>query len=467
MAPPTMSKDLSILNEQSARDVWLVRAFEEGGVDTPTWSADDRHWATRLARETATYGASDADFVAARARHALQRLGGREPAIAPLREQRLWHPRWALLAAALGLIAGIAVDQIGAGQRINLLAPPLWGVVGWNLLVYLWWLSRALRLRTSPAISQFSPQRALVRLWLGREHTRTTVSALAAFQADWVRQAGAVNMARAASLLHLAAATLGIGLMLGLYTRGLVLDYRAGWQSTFLDATQVQALLQLLLDPASRLSGIAVPSVAALRVMPEAAPTGMAAPWIHLYATTLLALVVLPRALLAALSWWRAGRASRRFQLPWSEPYFAQLARAGEGHATTVQVFPHGPTPDAQVMQRLHVLAALAFGDDLQLKTEPSTAYGDEDSPSARLPGATALALFDLGATPEADTHGRFIKALNKAESQAGPTLVVIDEAAFQTRFAHLPERLAQRREAWRVFCQEQGVRWLGAGGPT
>ena len=462
-----MSNDPSTLDEQSARDVWLVRAFEEGGVDTPTWSTDDRRWATRLACETAPKGSSDANFVTTRARHAFQRLQTREPAIAPLRDQRLWHPRWALLAAVIGLIAGIAVDQIGAGQRINLLAPPLWGVVGWNLLVYLWWLSRALRLRTSPAISQFSPQRALVRLWLGREHARTTAPVLVAFQADWVRQAGAMNMARAASLLHLAAATLGLGLMLGLYTRGLVLDYRAGWQSTFLDATQVQALLQLLLDPASRLSGIAVPSVATLRVMPDVAPTGLAAPWIHLYATTLLTLVVLPRALLAAASVWRARRLARRFPLPWHEPYFAQLARAREGAAAQLQVFPHGSTPDAQVMQRLHVLAALEFGDDLQLKTERSTAYGDEDSPPARVPGATAVALFDFGATPEAETHGRFIKALNKAVSPAEPTLVVIDEAAFQTRFAHLPERLAQRREAWRVFCQEHGVRWLGAGLPT
>ncbi len=454
-----MSKDPSTLDEQSARDVWLVRAFEEGGVDTPPWSADDRQWATRLVRETAPHGASDADFVATRARHALQRLQTREPAVAPLREQRLWHPRWALLAAALGLIAGIAVDQIGAGQRINLLAPPLWGVVGWNLLVYLWWLARALRLRTSPTVGLFSPQRALVRLWLGREHARTTVSALAAFQADWVRQAGAMNMARAASLLHLAAATLGLGLMLGLYTRGLVLDYRAGWQSTFLDATQVQALLQLLLDPASRLSGIAVPSVATLRVMPDVAPTGLAAPWIHLYATTLLSGVVLPRALLAAASMWRARGLSRRFPLPWHEPYFAQLARSRAGAPACVQVFPHGAMPDAQAMQRLRVLMALEFGDDVQLQIEQGSAYGDEDQPPARVAGATAVALFDLGATPEAETHGRFIKAL----SETGPTLVAIDEAAFQTRFAHLPERLAQRREAWRTLCDAHGARWLDA----
>ena len=451
------------LSEHDARNIVLVQAIEEGDTATAWWTVEDRAWATSLARATATaqanIGDRTASFVTARARHAVQRLQARAPAIARALGQRLWRAQWYALAAVLGLVAGALTEQIGAGQRINLLAPPLWGVVGWNLMVYLWWLSRLLRLRMAPWLDLLSPRRALVRQCLGREPARTATPEMAAFQAQWIRHAAPINLARAAGLLHIASAALALGLMLGLYTRGLVFDFRAGWQSTFLDATQVQALLNLLLDPASRLSGIAVPQVATLRIAPDAAATGLAAPWIHLYATTLLSLVVLPRALLAAASVWRARRLSRRFPLPWHEPYFAQLARAREGAAACVQIFPHGAAPDAQVMQSLRVLVALEFGDDVQLQIEQVTAYGDEDSPPARVAGATAVALFDLAATPEADIHGRFITALK----ETGPTLVAVDEAAFQARFAHLPERLAQRRETWRAFCHAHGARWLGA----
>ena len=451
------------LSEHDAREIVLVQAVEEGDTSPALWTTDDRAWATRLAREQLAAPANDghalAGFTIARAHHAVQRLQSRDAAIAPALAQRLWHSQAYALAALLGLIAGVFADQIGAGQRINLLAPPLWGVVGWNLLVYLWLLSRWLRLRSSPALGLLSPQRAIVKGWLGREPPRTAAPLLAAFQAQWVRHAAPVNLARAAGLLHIAAAALALGLMLGLYTRGLVLDYRAGWQSTFLSAEQVQALLSLLLDPASRVSGVAVPPLATLRVAPGAAATGLAAAWIHLYATTLLSLVVLPRALLAAASVWRARRLARRFPLPWSEPYFAQLARVREGAAVCVQVFPHGVAPDTPATLRLRSRLALEFGSDVQLQVEPATAYGDEDQPPARIAGATAVVLFDLGATPEADTHGRFFTALKAT----GPTLVVIDDAAFQARFAHLPERLAQRREAWRVFCHEHGARWLDA----
>jgi hypothetical protein len=46
---------------------------------------------------------------------------------------------------------------------------------------------------------------------------------------------------------------------------------------------------------------------------------------------------------------------------------------------------------------------------------------------------------------------------------RAGAVTVLTDEASFQRRFASYPERLAQRRAAWRHFCSEQRVNWLSA----
>ena len=453
------------LDEDRARAVLMVQAFEAGSDSTALWTAEDRAWATRLARETTPAGSSDADFIAERARHALMRLAPREPALKRGLGPGLWRPRWCLFAALVGLVSGALIDQMGAAQRINLLAPPLWGLVGWNLLVYLWLLSRLLRLRMSPTLALISLRRQLQRLWSAPAPggapmpSFAAATPLASFAASWSRLAAKLNLARAGSLLHIAAAALGLGLMLGLYLRGLVLDYRAGWQSTFLDAHQVQALLNLLLEPAHRLSGLPVPDATGLRVTPEVRANGAAAPWIHLYATTLMAAVVLPRGLLAAASLWRARRLSQGLVLPWGDAYFERLRRARAGAAALVQVWPHGAAPSAQAALGLQALLAAELGGAMPLRLEDTTAYGDEEATPARATGAIAVALFDLASTPEPESQGRFITQL----MQGGTLIVVTNESAFARRFAAMPERLAQRREAWRSFCAERGARWLSA----
>ncbi|MDQ2779391.1 MAG: DUF2868 domain-containing protein, partial [Pseudomonadota bacterium] len=124
-----------------ARRVLLVHAFESGSESTgdPLWSPDDRAWATRLTCETEAAETPPAAFLQARADHALQRLAPRDPAIERALSRRRWGGVWVAVAVAVGvgLIAGIAADAIGSGQEINLLAPPFWGVILWNLMVYL------------------------------------------------------------------------------------------------------------------------------------------------------------------------------------------------------------------------------------------------------------------------------------------------------------------------------------------
>ena len=66
--------------------------------------------------------------------------------------------------------------------------------------------------------------------------------ALGRFVAEWSEAARPLLTARAVRLFHVCAAAVGIGLIAGLYLRGIALDYRAGWESTFLDARQVRAL---------------------------------------------------------------------------------------------------------------------------------------------------------------------------------------------------------------------------------
>ncbi len=294
------------MTEHEARQVLLLQS-RESGLPLATWNSDDRAWATRQAVATVGEGATPQRFVVARAVVALQRLLPRDAAAQRWLARRGWHAAWVLLALVLGFAAGVVVDQLGPPQRVNLLAPHVWVVVAWNLLVYgmllLPWQGFGLR-------------GLLARWGLGDD---PGASAL------WAQHAGPLLASRVALVLHAAAAALALGLVAGLYLRGLVLDYRAGWQSTFLTTEQVQQLLQWLLAPARWLTGIPLPDVATLRVGPGADATASAAPWIHLYAATLAVFVLLPRCLLAWTAGARARRQALHFPLPLNTPYFEAL----------------------------------------------------------------------------------------------------------------------------------------------
>jgi hypothetical protein len=460
------------MNEDSARAVTLLQAFETAQPPTPSWGDDDRAWATRLALQEAP--ANAADFIARRAHHALQRLGPREPGAARWLTRRLWRWRWVGGVALAGFVLGVLADSIGGGQRINLLAPPLWAVLAWNAVVYLLLLGHAL------ARTFMRPARggALLRLTeramrLGRRLPIATGKAAApgsggalqAFAAQWWRVSAPLSATRAVTLLHAAAAALAFGLIAGLYLRGLALDYRVAWESTFLGAAAAHAVVTTVLAPASALSGIPLPDVAgleALRVAHSAPAAAPAAPWIHLLALTLALFVVGPRVLLALVAALRAQWRAARFALPLAEPYFQRLARLRQGDVAQVAVLPYASAPGAHAASGLAALFVPALGDGTQWRVLATTAFGTEDElpAAAELSAATTLviALFDLAATPERENQGRFAQQLAARAPAGAAAVVLVDETGFAARFAADPARLAQRREAWRVFAEGLGT---------
>jgi Protein of unknown function (DUF2868) len=446
------------LDEDGARQVLLVQAFDSSPADNPLWTPEDRVWATRLARESTPAGADLPRFVGARAHHALKRLLPRDPGAERLLHRRLWRGSWLLWAVLIGLLCGLLADSIGSSQRINLLAPPVWGVVLWNVLVYLGLVAGWLL----PSLWPHRLRAFLSSRMLGRSTSNAVISA---FQAAWLRVSAPLMASRAAALLHLVAATLALGLIGSLYLRGLVLDYRAAWQSTFLDAAQVHAVLSFLFSPVVALTGLHLPDLAALQALrtgPDAPPpSASAAPWIHLYAALLSLVVVAPRGVLAVFAAWRAWALAKRLPLPLQEPYFARLQRDFQGGAAQVQVLPHGAAPSAAAVAGLRRVLAQALGEPLNLTVAPAVAYGDEEQAAAPIEQTTLrLLLVDLASTPEADTHGRFIQTL-RSVAPTQPLLLLADEAQMRARFAQMPARLAERRTAWQGFAAAQGLAWL------
>ncbi len=437
------------MNEHTAAQVLALEAFETTGRDGPLWTAQDRDWATRVARDSGAMAGPA--FIAERARVAWQRLGPRDPALARVLAARA-RP-WALWAALAGLVLGLAADAIGTSQRINLLAPPFWGLVAWNLVVYAALAYSAMRGNAAGGL------RSKLAAWLApRLSSAAAADVRASFVLLWQRAAAPLWNMRAATALHVGAAALAAGLLAGLYLRGLVFDYRAGWASTFLSAETVNGLLGTLLAPASWASGVAVPAVSPLQgTTPE--PGGSAAPWIHLLAVTLLLAVIAPRLLLAAVSAWRARRLREHFPLDLNRPYYQALALAARRQPGHFRIWPHGTAPDAGAVLALRAALASSFGEAVQVQVAPACAAGAEDDYHAARgsPDEAHLAWVDMNATPEADAQGRWINQLAPL-APLGPQGLWVQADEFMRRFGHLPQRVAQRRAAWAAFTAAQGL---------
>ena len=458
------------MNEQRAREVTLLEAFETAQPAAPSWSDEDRAWANRVALEAAGADAPADEFVAQRARHAMQRLASRERLAARWLAGPSSRGRWGVAIVVLAFGFGLVADRIGSGQRINLLAPPLWGVIVWNAVVYAVLvgslIAGALRHRTGPPGPIVKGVQWLMRTGgrLPRLSAGGSASAWQRFGLLWIARARVLSMLRAEAVLHAGAAALALGMIAGLYARGLVLDYRVAWESTFLGPGTAHALVSTLLGPASMLSGIALPDAAGFATLQAAHDERIvgapAAPWIHLIALSLALFVVLPRALLALGCAARAAWRSRRFALPLDEPYFQRLLRLQRGGAAHVCVWPYAHTPSPQATLALRAVFAEAFGARVAVQVAPTVAFGTEDEAALTPAPATthAVALFDLSATPEAENHGRLVERLRRVLPSGAALAVLVDEAAFRRRFAGLAERLAQRRQAWRDFGAALGA---------
>ena len=456
-----------MVNESAAREVLLVRAVEMSANADEVLSADDRGHAARAAAELVRWQAADQkrqataeEFLARRAQLLATKLAGRSPKAFRALRALHWRP-WVGVAVPLAAFAtGVAVEHLADRRHVNILAFPLVGLVAWNLAVYLW-----LALRGSKALfagAHSSPgwlHRTIAgaRGELDARAAGALAVPLARFGLDWLERSSPLVAARAGRVLHLAAAMLALGAIAGLFVRGLAFEYRAGWESTFLDAPAVHAILSFVLGPAAKLTGIALPGVAeleALRWVPGATGEN-AGRWIHLYTVTVSLAVILPRLVLAALARLREQRLAARFPLPLDEPYFRRVLSGWRESPAHVRVVPYAYTPGESAAEGLRRLAAHLLGDDARVHLARPVAFGEEDAPEpvaesgARAPDLV-VALFNLASTPETENHGVFLDRL--APAARGRLAVVVDESPYRLRLgaqAGAGERIAQRRQAW------------------
>ena len=333
------------IDAASARQVVLVQAIDDVDSSGKLISEVEREQLEREALE-ASRGSSGTDldvagYLQQRARRVLAVVENRNPQLAALQDPEPWR-RWLMWALPLAAcLFAAAIDRIDNPQRVNMLSPPLLGVLFWNLAIYLVLLA-----------ALFLPQRwqgqgmlAAVQRWIvgvpgnGRRTGRLRADVTARFHQQWLQATGRQQLLWSRQLLHLTAAGWALGMALSIVLGGLVRQYRVGWESTLLDLGQVHAFLSVLFAPVVALLPFEGFSTADLQRMAfsSGAAIGVdeARRWVWMYLALLFLLVVVPRVGLAAWAAWRRRRLGRAVSLDLRDPYFVQvLARVSPARIT-------------------------------------------------------------------------------------------------------------------------------------
>ena len=478
------------MNPRELRTVLLIHSIEEtdrGGEVIPLADrADASRWVLREsgkveAQASAPLSPQSQAFLVKRSDRLLDRLRLRSPAVMhvlALAGGLTWLGRFVLLAA---VAVGVSLSALDGSRRINILAFPLIGLIAWNLFVYVALLVTWIRARgRAPSGFWFAH---FYERWIAgrieslmRHSTRYNVpltTGLRRFAGEWGALSQPMLFLRAKRLMHFAAALVAIGLIVGLYIRGIALRYEAGWESTFLGPQSAYALISLLYEPASLLSGISFGSPGEIGELrwTAAGGGGEAATWIHLIAITAVLYIVLPRLVAAGAATFELWRLARRIPLPAPLLGYARALVIGVGSGTvgeTASVVPYAYEPKAPSIAGLESLLAATLGANLKIQVADPVKYGDEESVAKRLAATTAtwhVILMTLASTPEVENHGAFLKGWRDwlaKNAMSAPLLIVIDEGPYASRMrgeAALEQRLQERRKLWREFVSGYGLR--------
>lgn len=363
-----------------------------------------------------------------------------------------------LFTGALMLSAyflGVMTDRFSSeGAVVNLLSPALLLILFWQIALY-----ALLLVGTIAAPLGWKPK------WPGRELFAALLSRLRILTVSkqtlrerplWLSLLTPALRSEAARAFHLAAASLGAGLLTGLAFRGIGTAYTVGWTSTWLAGHE--AWLAALFSATYglvplELFGIPFPDAAAiaemnLRVNAQGSPD--AAAWLLRLMGLVAIVVILPRLLLAFFAGRRAKAARTRFV--WideqDEPAPVSTQRSVASFSEGATVLTTVPADDS-LRRRT---AALLMQPDARWRTV-DVWKDDPESALATVETETAVLLFDATATPEDEVHGRWIDAV--AERRHGPATVLLDLSGVEERFGADSERLTARKALWESFAAE------------
>ncbi|MFH0786444.1 MAG: DUF2868 domain-containing protein [Pseudomonadota bacterium] len=343
------------LTEDAAAKIILIRSVEE--CDRDFFS--DSLLVEALAAES--HVAPGLGWVKARAQFLFDHLSSAYQSVLHL--VKLPTPI-TLPVCFIALVLGFATNLLGAAEKIHVVRNPVLLLVAWNLLVYLiLFLVLLIKPRKRNSVSSSSskpnaqqstndPQKEaaeakshiprlvqflLPGLWhffhraaLSVSEKKKFADVVRRFSANWYAVAAHLVVARWEIMLHLGALFLASGAVAGMYFQGLFQGYQVIWSSTFITGQpSVVALVHFLFGPSllvSDLLGLGLGgAIDAVRLL---SPQGdKAAAWIHLFSITVMIIIVIPRAALAAWQWRNIKRRQQEFGLR-LDPYYGEVIEA-------------------------------------------------------------------------------------------------------------------------------------------
>ncbi len=456
---------------------WLTilrwRAIEEGDTDAVILSEERRREATGRTRAGMTsemvttdrVGDRESAFLLRRALWLEHELIGWSGILVrvierlnPVKGRRSW-----IIAGWLAaFIIGYALAGLGQEAEFNLLALPLVSVLVWNGVI----MAAALLIEFQQEGRSRSLEWLATRLTPATNDRNGDAEAPTGMTVDQrfeqLTHAPALErwQRRFRAWLHIAAALLALGSAIGLYARGWSKEYRAVWESTLLSEANAQTFFGSLFKPASSVLKLPLPLTELPimhRTQGQTVSPAPALPWIHLYAGTLLLLVILPRFSLALLSVWRAHAVmqKRMRSLGWQN-FLIRTLRAVEGGQEIITVLVHAT--DAAPTHR--EVWSRGVRERFGRMTEPEmiqVPLGDEDDfVSAWKPAHPRVVIvFNLATTPEAEVQRRFVLDVKQnlaSRQRDAELLVLLDATSIGNRWS--PEKLAGREKLWTEMLQ-------------
>ncbi|MES2184283.1 MAG: DUF2868 domain-containing protein [Pseudomonadota bacterium] len=339
-AEPAASTATLTFSEYDARNVLLVHALEECAADGDRIRHSERFSAVNSAAlqhleadSPAAPAERGARYLGTRATELIQGLG--EPYSRWSSEAS--HGQW-FSAARFGIpivacILGLLIENVSDPHRINLLSPPLIFVLAWNICMY-----------AAVVISMFrreAPGQTGVIAFFRRRFLRSFSEATddldlkvrTRFLSQWIPATWDLQGKRFSQILHAGAAGWGVGILLALFLGGVVHRYEVGWESTFLDANGVRAILEVLFAPVRWIlpfRDFSVQDVQAMAFGHGASNVEDSRRWIWMFMALVGLIVVIPRALLATWYGWLSRKDATRIRI--SKDLFAKPLLLAERH---------------------------------------------------------------------------------------------------------------------------------------
>lgn len=467
------------MNWHQRLDILRWRSLEEADANGELLSGEKRREATARNRgplrtdDDSSISAREVDgFFARRTEWLTAEVSG-DKTKSVLAQMTVRAGNWPLAMAGwfFALLFGFGLTGIGSEREINLLALPLVGLLLWNAVVMIASVVVELKPRAK------SGDAGWVGEWMARWMRGSSGSAsgaerlVASDKSDVSSRAEAIGtkrfgefalplaMERAASRfrawLHVGAAVLAMGSCAGMYAKGWSQEYRAVWESTLLGPKQTESFLSVLFWPASKVTGVAVP-VDAIAEMQRTggvvAQPAAALPWIHLYAATLVLLVVMPRLLLAG---WTLRRCEARIEQLWRamgwETLARRLLRMVEGGGEKVTALLHGVATDESSKSRWSRVIQERLGGMASVDFETVTG-GDEDEFAASwTPGVPmTVVVFQFATTPEQEVQRQLVSEVRsklRSRFADGKLIALLDATSVSSRWT--PEHIESRCALW------------------